>query len=566
MKRGWCLPMLVLLGLLSACVTPTPAPTAVPTPPPSATTVPPSAATPTPGPRTGWWSDAVFYEVFVRSFYDSDGNGIGDLQGLIAKLDYLNDGDPQTDTDLGVTALWLMPIMESPSYHGYDVVDYYTVEKDYGANEDFKQLIAEAHKRGIRVIIDLVLNHTSSQNPWFLESVRDPASPKRDWYIWEDQDPKFLGPWKEDVWYERNGAYYYAIFWSEMPDLNYHTPAVTAQVNDIARYWLQEMGADGFRLDAVRYLVEQNLLEKNRILASSPENLRWLQEFRGYYTALDPEAMTIGEVWTETSEAARYVNRGAQDLVFEFDLADALLSSVMTGSPSKFQSTRQKVLESYPPGQYGTFLTNHDQNRVMNVLQSDLPKAKLAAAALLTIAGVPFLYYGEEIGMVGAKPDEKIRTPFQWSAEKSGGFTTGSPWEPLNEDYTTVNVAAQEQDPGALLNTYRQLIHLRQAHAALRTGSFTAVTSSAGLVDAFLREQADDRVLVALNFDGQAQAGVTLSLQAGPLPAGTYSVRDALTGADLPALSVGEGGQITGYTLPPLAARQALVLLLQKVF
>lgn len=563
MKR---LSMLVLLGVLSACVSSTAAPSAVPTTPPPAPTTAVPVASPLPTPRSSWWNDAVFYEVFVRSFYDSDGDGIGDLQGLSAKLDYLNDGDPQTDSDLGVNALWLMPIMESPSYHGYDVVDYYTVEQDYGTNEDFKQLVAEAHQRGIQVIVDLVINHTSSQNPWFLESARDPNSPKRDWYIWNQQDPQFLGPWKQDVWYEKNGAYYYAVFWSEMPDLNYQTPAVTTQVYDVARYWLQKMGADGFRMDAVRYLVEQNLLEKDRLLASSPANLQWLQAFRDYCATVDPEAMTIGEVWTDTPEAARYVNRGAQDLVFEFELADALLSSVMTGSPSKFQSTRQEVLANYPPGQYGTFLTNHDQNRVMNVLQGDLDKAKLAAAALLTLPGVPFIYYGEEIGMMGAKPDEQIRTPFQWSAEQAAGFTTGLPWEPVNADYAMVNVAAQREDPDSLFNTYRQLIHLRQAHAALRTGSFTALTSSSGLVDAFLREQGDDRLFVVLNFDGQRQEGVTVSLPGGPLPAGTYAVSHALTGADLPSLSVGEGGQINGYRLPPLAPRQALIALLRRVF
>ena len=245
--------LFLLLALLMVGCQDTPndtPPTATPAPAtvaaePTATSVPPTAtpmpATPTPTPDplfTGtndypWWNDTVFYEIFVRSFYDSDGNGIGDLNGVIEKLDYLNDGDPTTSEDLGVTGIWLMPIMVSPSYHGYDVVDYFQVDPDYGTNEDFLRLMDEAHARGIRVIVDLVMNHTSNAHPWFLDS-QNPDSDKREWYIWADENPGYRGPDGQVVWHNNPSGYYYGIFWSGMPDLNYENPDVTAAMFEAA--------------------------------------------------------------------------------------------------------------------------------------------------------------------------------------------------------------------------------------------------------------------------------------------------------------------------------------------
>ncbi len=258
----------VILALLLAACQPQAAPgTATPTPSPepavSPTPAPPQLAPPVGldgrlATGTGgmpWWNDTIFYEVFVRSFYDSvpaagsGGDGIGDLNGLIQKLDYLNDGNPATTNDLGVSGIWLMPIMASPSYHGYDVSDYYKVNPDYGTNDDFKRLMQEAHKRGIYVIVDLVLNHTSSQHPWFIES-RDPNSAKRDWYVWSKDKPEGTG------WHETPSGYYYGYFSDGMPDLNYKNPAVTEEMHKVTQFWLADMGADGFRLDAVKYLYE----------------------------------------------------------------------------------------------------------------------------------------------------------------------------------------------------------------------------------------------------------------------------------------------------------------------
>ena len=235
--------LVVMSGLLAGCGRPV-LPDTVPTPALASSVIV--------APADAWWNDTVFYEVFVRSFQDSDGDGIGDLQGLIDRLDYLNDGDPATASDLGVTGIWLMPVAQSPSYHGYVTADYYTVEQDYGSNEGFQRLIDEAHRRGIKVLVDLVLNHTSIEHPWFIDSASGPDSDKRDWYIWRPSDDGSRAPWVGGgpVWHKQGDAYYFGLFWEGMPDLNYRNPEVTAEMQNAARFWLEEMGVDGFRLDA----------------------------------------------------------------------------------------------------------------------------------------------------------------------------------------------------------------------------------------------------------------------------------------------------------------------------
>ncbi len=573
--------VIMLLAACSPTATPrseTPPPTETPSPstatasPPTATATP--AATPTPvlptppplepglPPRTGWWNDAIFYEVFVRSFYDADGDGIGDLPGLIEKLDYLNDGDPATDTDLGVTALWLMPVMQSPSYHGYDIMDYYTIEEDYGVNADFKQLIAAAHQRGIRVIIDLVMNHTSSEHPWFQESEQGPDSEWRDWYVWSDKHPMYTGPWGQSVWYRSLGGYYYAVFWSEMPDLNYTNPVVTEEMYKVAHYWLEELGADGFRLDAVRYLIEENIESSKPVLASGNSNLNWLADFRNYYISVAPEAMTVGEVWADTTEVKRYINNGALDMTFEFNLAETIMNSVLKASPSEVRSKVNQVLADYPANAFATFLTNHDQNRVMHSLLQSPERAKLAAATYLTLPGTPFIYYGEEIGMTGAKPDELIRTPMQWSNVEHAGFTSGRPWQAVNNDYETVNVAAQTDDPASLLSYYRKLLHLRGQYTALRTGAYTEASSSNPLIYAYLRSDEESTLLVVLNYAPKDIADVVLSLPDNVLAPGTYSAQDLLTAAAMPDLTI-TNNAAQEYPLPALTPRQVSIILLQ---
>jgi alpha-amylase len=545
--------LLIALVLLSAC-----GPVLRPAAPPPAPTLQASPE------ATPWWNDAVFYEVFVRSFADSSrgplaGDGIGDLQGLIEKLDYLNDGDSNTGTDLGIAGIWLMPIMASPSYHGYDVTDYTMVNPRYGTGEDFKRLIQEAHRRGIRVIIDLVLNHTSSGHPWFQDAAT-PTSGHRDWYIWSETDPHYPGPWGETVWHPLGDAWYYGIFGSGMPDLNYRSPAVGEEMLKVTRFWLEEMGADGFRLDGVRHLLEDGQIQEN-----VPETHDWLRSFRKAYKKADPDALTVGEVWTNTSIASKYVG-DELDLVFEFDLAQAILKSVNQGARDDLAYAQGVDLESFPPGQYATFLTNHDQNRTMTQLNGDVERAKLAATILLTGPGVPFLYYGEEIGMTGAKPDEKIRTPMQWTPGDNAGFSSHKPWQLVNKDYPEVNVEAQSGDPGSLLNTYRKLIALRNAHPALRRGGLTPVPETGNrAVHAYMRQAAEETILVVVNLDGKPLSDYALGSPESTV-SGAPKATELLHGAPVIAPTLDAQGGFHDYQpLSELAPRTGYVIELVRL-
>jgi glycosidase len=488
-----------------------------------------------------WWNDAVFYEVFVRSFFDSDGDGVGDLQGLIQKLDYLNDAHPNTTTDLGITGIWLMPVCQSPSYHGYDVTDYYRVDDEYGTNDDFRLLVEEAHARGIKVIIDLVLNHTSSQHPWFLEA-QDPRSPKRDWYIWSQEKPQGPG------WHESPSGYYYGYFSANMPDLNYRNPVVTAAMYDVVRFWLQDMGVDGFRLDAVKYLIEEGSTVEH-----TEATRAWLQEFFGFYKGIQPKAIAVGEVWGSTDDVAKYIG-GKMDLAFEFYLAGATLESAGGMNKGNVERAQQLVLQSYPLDQYATFLANHDQNRARSRLVSD-EQAKVAATLQLAFSGVPFVYYGEEIGMKGVKPDEDIRRPMQWSAE--GGFSAATPWRAYFSDFAQRNVEGQDKLGDSLLNHYRALIRLRNTHEALRIGNWLPVETGKSVVYAALRFSDEEAVLVVVNLSGREVNDYNLSLLRGPL---RPVLRPALLlgQGNFYAPTVSERGGFDSYrpvdTLPPYSS------------
>ncbi len=513
------------LASVAACRTAT-------SPPPAARTAAPSASVPV-DPRAAtaaspWWNDRVFYEVFVRSFADSAtgplaGDGIGDFQGLIEKLDYLNDGNPATATDLGVTGIWLMPIHPSPSYHGYDVTDYYGINPQYGTRADFERFLAECRRRGIRVIVDLVLNHSSSEHPHFVAALGGDAR-YRDWYLFVEPDdvPQVRGPWNQQVWQKMHDQFYYGIFWSGMPDLNYRNPEVTAEARRIAEFWLRDLRVDGFRLDAVRHLVEDGIE-----MSDTPETLAWLREFRAHLKKVRVDALMVGEVWTGTEVVSEYVSTGALDLAFEFDLAEAILAAIESGRRDELAYTLANVTQAYPGRQFASFVTNHDQDRIASRL-GELPgRLKLAASLLLAGPGVPFLYYGEEIGQVGAKPDEMIRNPMPWSGGAHAGFTSGAkPWERLQPGFERRNVATQAADPASLLDHYRRWIRLRQAEPALRRGDLQVIDVGRDDVIAFQRTLDGRTLTFVANLSGRAIEGLSL-----PEAAQAVVKADRLTGA-----------------------------------
>ncbi|TGE17353.1 alpha-amylase family glycosyl hydrolase [Hymenobacter elongatus] len=505
---------------------------------------------------THWWNDAVFYEVFVRSFYDSNGDGKGDFAGLTAKLDYLNDGNATTTTDLGVTALWLMPMMESPSYHGYDVTNYKATESDYGTMAGFETFLAAAHARGIKVIIDLVLNHSSSQHPWFQQSASSPTSSYRDWYRWSATNPAYSGPWGQTVWHQRNGQYYYGIFYDGMPDLNWQNPQLKAAMWDATRFWLKK-GVDGYRLDAVKYLVE-----KNQSLENTPETLSILEEFSDSVKRTNPEAFVVGEAWSNTAAVVPYVVNKRLDACFEFDLASAILSGLSSGNPTGLRNQLALVESTYPKLQYATFLTNHDQNRVLGTLGGNMARMKQAAALYLTLPGVPFLYYGEEVGMLGTGVDEDKRKPMQWTAGANAGFSTGSPWRGVNANYAQFNVATMQADPNSLLAHYKKLIGLRTSRAALRKGYLLPVTATASALLSYARVFQQEAVVVVSNFGNSAVSNAALSMAVSSLPAGTYQVTELYGGLAAGTVTLDAQGGFSSWavSLPTLAANQTWVL------
>jgi glycosidase len=343
-----------------------------------------------------------------------------------------------------------------------------------------------------------------------------------------------------------------------MPDLNLENPQVTAEMERIARFWLEEGGVDGFRLDAARHLIEEGDVQEN-----TEATHEWLKGFRRVYKGANPEAVVVGEMWTKGPNVVEYLQGDELDLAFDFDLAEAIVDYVSYRTANRMQGMLGTSYRLYGSGLSATFLTNHDMDRVMSVL-GDVGKAKLAASVLMTAPGVPFVYYGEEIGMTGQKPDEMIRTPMQWSAEENAGFCAGTPWEPVNGDYAEVNVAAQAQDPASLLSHYRALIQIRAGHPALQMGTYSPVASTdAGLL-AFLRASDGETVLVILNLLAEAARGYVLALREGPL-AGSYRATLLFGGeAELPDLATNAAGGFDSYRpLPEIPGGGTVIIQLQ---
>jgi len=508
-----------------------------------------------PAAAPAWTRGATCYEVFVRSFKDSNGDGIGDLNGLISKLDYINDGNPASKTDLGASCIWLMPVAASPSYHGYDVTDYYQVNPQYGTAADFKRLVAAAHKRGIKVIVDMVPNHTSSEHPHFEAALRDTNSPYRSWYRFSPK-PLGNGPWGVPAWHKSpvRDEYYYGIFSAGMPDLNYHTSAVQAEMKKIARFWLKTMGADGLRLDAVQYLVEDG-----NCMMDCEGTHDYLRSYAAYIRQIDPQAYTVGEVWDPVKTLLTYYPDQLTGY-FTFWLADSLRTAVHRGTVGGMFDDYLTLQAAEPAYRWSPILSNHDGTRIMTVLHGNVAAARQAATLLLTLPGMPYLYYGEEIGMVGDKPDPRLRTPMQWAPGAGYGFTTGHPWERAQSDSMTTTVAAETGDSASLLNLYRRLIHLRKANDALAAGTLVTLTASSPHVAAYLRRAASHAVLVVANLGDSSATSVSLASAVGALPAGRYTPRTLLGGSNGAILTVGADGRIVGYIpVATLQARETLV-------
>lgn len=435
----------------------------------------------------------VYYEIFVRSFADSNGDGIGDLNGLTSKLDYLNDGNPKTTSDLGVDAIWLMPINVSPSYHKYDVSDYYNIDPEYGTIPDFENLITQAHKRGIKVIMDLVVNHTSSQNKWFEESKQSKTSPYRNYYTWINATQKeynlnAISSFDTQVWHKSGDSYYYGIFWDQMPDLNYDNQKVRDEIKNVAEFWLKK-GVDGFRLDAALHIYGEGELPKSQQKNSLNKTLQWWQEFRKACQTVNPNVYLAGEVWDQPSVIAPFYK--VFDTNFNFAISDSgedsITDIVNMEQDNDFASSLNDIYNMYAKqgANYidAPFLSNHDQERSMSGL-NDLTKAKLAANIYMTLPGNPFIYYGEEIGMKGKKPDENIRQPFIWNKSLKAPVAK---WEGLTDNDKTQSEEQQIKDPNSLLNHYKQLIKLRHSNVALMNGDFKPIDSANDYVVAYSR-------------------------------------------------------------------------------
>lgn len=445
--------------------------------------------------KAGHWPKAVTYEIFVQSFADSDNDGIGDFNGMTSKLDYLK--------DLGVEAVWLMPINPSDTYHKYNVDDYYNVHPDYGTLQDFKNFTDEAHKRGIHVIIDLVINHSGRGNLWFREAVKDEHIKYWDYYVWAHKDDPQVKPpagQKRSNWYPVKGSdyLYFAHFGSNMPDLNYDNPKLRQEIFNIGKFWLREMNVDGFRLDAARHIYPDERADDSQ---------KWWEYFLQEMRKIKEDVYIVGEVWTDFKDAAPYL-KGIPAL-FNFDLGSAIIKAVNDEKGGQLASDHKKILDAYrsvnPDYIDNTFLTNHDQDRILSSVNGSIDKAKMAASILLTLPGSPYIYYGEEIGMIGRKPDPFIREPFIWDTKNKDEIRTT--WEAprFSSDSTVIPLSLQVADENSLYNHYRQLIKLRNNSSALTSGDLVPVTIANPSISAFIRSDQGQSLLVIHNLSGKKQ-------------------------------------------------------------
>lgn len=504
-----------------------------------------------------WFKDAVFYEIYVRGFYDSTGDGVGDFRGLIEKLDYLE--------WLGVNCLWLLPIYDSPLRDGgYDVADYCQVHPDYGTLKDFKAFLAAARARKMRVILDLVINHTSDQHAWFQESRRSPDSPKRDWYVWSDTDQKYLDAriifsdaepsnW---TWDDTARAFYWHRFFNHQPDLNYDNPEVRQAMAEVLTFWL-DLGVDGFRVDAAPYLFQREGTKCENL----PETHAYLKYLRKIIDQRYPDRLLLAEANQWPEDVVHYFADGDEfHMCYHFPIMPRLFMALR-------QEDRRPIVEilertpAIPANcQWGMFLRNHDEltlemvtdeerdylyeeyakdrrmrlnagirRRLAPLMENGRRRIELMHALLFSLPGSPFLYYGDEIGMgdnVYLGDRDVVRTPMQWSGDRNGGFSRADferLYFPVIMDsvygYQSVNVEAQQRYTTSLLNWVREMIHLRAQHRVFGRGTIEFIKPENRKIVAFIRADADETVLCVFNLSQYSQpVELDLAAYAGKVP------------------------------------------------
>jgi alpha-glucosidase len=532
-----------------------------------------------------WWQKGVVYQIYPLSFADSNADGMGDLRGIRSRLDYL--------VWLGVDAVWISPFYPSPmADFGYDVVDYCDVDPRFGDLHEFDALLAEAHGRGLRVILDFIPNHSSDRHPWFVESSRSRSNDKRDWYIWSDPAPgggppnnwvsEFGGPaWHLDA---ATGQYYYHAFLKEQPDLNWRNPRVREAMHGCLRFWL-ERGVDGFRIDAIHHLFKDEALRDNPPNPEFREGMSPRRRLIRHHTTDLPEVqgavrelralvgsfgdrVLIGEAWLPFDRLMAYYGSAldAFQLPFNFHLIGARWDS----------AALRAVIDEYeaalPQGAWPNWvLGNHDRSRLASRIGR--AQARVAAVLLCTLRGTPTLYYGDELGMQDVPiPPEAVqdpyeknvpglglgrdpeRTPMQWSPESNAGFSSGRPWLPLSPDFPTVNVELERQDPASMLSLYRGLLSLRRSRATLHVGDYASLDTRAPVLG-YVRSSGAERDAVLLNLGDASErlalpelehARVLLSTHDHPSPKGLEGL--------------GEGRDFQGVLQP----NEAVVLSLQR--
>jgi glycosidase len=487
-----------------------------------------------------WWKESTFYEIYMPSFKDGNGDGIGDFVGIISKLDYLK--------DLGIDGLWLTPFYPSPKVdNGYDIADYYAIDPDYGTMRDFELFIKEAHQRGMRVIVDLVLNHTSYDHPWFQESKSSKDHPKRDWYIWRDEpnnwESFFSGSaWEYDV---ATRQYYYHAFAKEQVDLNWANPEVKKKMFDVMKFWL-EKGVDGFRLDVINYLKVNDLFLDNPSDAGKQVHF-YDQDQEGILSVIEemadfvhqyPNKFLVGEVGSEDIDVLkRYSGLHKLDAVFNFNIG-----SIAEFDVEQLYQELVATEQAYDSSQIATlFFSSHDMSRFISRFGGSEDRARVVATLMLTAKGVPFLFQGDEIGMrdwvtndmtlmkdvqglleydaalkaghshekalavANERCRDKSRTPMQWKFDSYAGFSDVEPWITIPSGVKRINVADQLGDPKSMLSFYKSLLKLRKEHPALSLGEYELLRYEDGMIY-FVRRDEFNKVLVALNFSGQSKS------------------------------------------------------------